>query len=399
MTRSLLLISLFLFGASSLSVAQDATNYYVTIGVFAKLGNTTRLTEKANKQSLDANYAMNPSRSLHYVYVLNTTEKRKAFALAIKLRAETEYKDAWVYEGKLGEAAITKDEPVPIAEEKPKEPIVEIKPVAPEVKPIIEPTVIDSTTIVKQTEEVKPVEMPVEKKPTGIPFYFKLVSVADGSEVKSGQVHIQETVRATQYQAFKVGEVVYLEAPKNTRGSYTVITQVPGYSPISTVFNYKNPAGEKGSLDETIIELPVTKAKRGDYIDFNNVKFFKNASILQAASQNELDGLVDLMKENTKYKIKVHGHVNGNQNRESFVRGQNSAFFSTNPSNDKAVKNMSPKDLSTFRAETIKDYLVSQGIDASRISVKGEGSKIPLYPEGGTLGQFNDRIEIEFIKH
>lgn len=398
MTRPLLLILFFLFAALSLSLAQDVTNYYVTIGVFTKLGNATRLTEKANKQSLDANYAMNPSRGLHYVYVLSTTEKRKAFALAIKLRAETEYKDAWVYEGKLGEVAIAKNE-VPITEEKSKEPIVEIKPTEPEVKPIIEPTVIDSTTIVKQSEEVKPVEKPVEKKPVGIPFYFKLVSVADGSEVKSGQVHVQENVRATQYQAFKVGEVVYLEAPKNPRGSYTVVTQVPGYSPISTVFNYKNPAGQKGSLDETIIELPVTKAKKGDYIDFNNVKFFKNASILLPASQNELDGLVDLMKENTKYKIKVHGHVNGNQNRESFVRGPSSAFFTTNPSNDKAVKNMSPKDLSTFRAETVKDYLVSQGIDASRVSIKGEGGKIPLYPEGGTLGQFNDRVEIEFIKH
>jgi len=31
--------------------------------------------------------------------------------------------------------------------------------------------------------------------------------------------------------------------------------------------------------------------------------------------------------------------------------------------------------------------------------LKGEGGKVPLYPEGGTLGQYNDRIEVEFVKN
>jgi outer membrane protein OmpA-like peptidoglycan-associated protein len=109
--------------------------------------------------------------------------------------------------------------------------------------------------------------------------------------------------------------------------------------------------------------------------------------------------VVDLLKENPKYKIKIHGHVNGNQDRESFTRGPNSSFFATNPSADVDLKKMSPKDLSLSRAETVRDYLVSQGIEKERISVKGEGGRIPLYPTGGTLGLLNDRIEIEFIKH
>jgi outer membrane protein OmpA-like peptidoglycan-associated protein len=385
MKRSFLPLVFLLGLLSSPSTAQDATNYYVTIGAFAKLDNAVRLTEKATKQGFDAHHAVNTARNLNYVYVLSTREKRKAFLLAIKLRVETEYKDAWVFEGKLGEEAITKNEP---------KPVVETKPVETEIKPTI-----DSSALVKPAQEVQPIEQPVEKKPAGKPFYFKVFNTSDNSEVKSGEVHIQEAIRSTQYQAFKVGEVVYLEAPKNKRGAYTIVTQVPGYSPINTVFNYQNPAGEKGGQNETIIELPVTKAKKGDYIDFNNVRFFKNASILQPSSQNELDGLVDLLKENVKYKVKIHGHVNGTKDRESFLRGANSSFFATSPSEDKTEKKMSAKDLSTARAETIKDYLVSQGIDAVRISTKGEGGKIPLYPEGGTLGQYNDRVEIEFVKN
>jgi len=55
--------------------------------------------------------------------------------------------------------------------------------------------------------------------------------------------------------------------------------------------------------------------------------------------------------------------------------------------------------LSQRRAEAVKAYLGQKGIDAGRVSTKGEGGSVPLYPEGGTLGQYNDRVEIEFIKH
>jgi outer membrane protein OmpA-like peptidoglycan-associated protein len=382
-------LSLVVFCFFSISLhAQSSTNYYVIIGVFKRLDNATRLVDKANKQGYTAEYATNASNQLNYVYVAGTSEKRKAYAQAVKLRVETEYKDAWVYEGQLGDAPIVKMEPVV---EKKEEPVVEIKPIEPEPQPAID------STLLKRQEPEKPVVVEVPK-PKGKPFYFKLRNTYDNSEVKSGEVHIQEAIKATQYQAFKPGEVVYLEAPKNKQGAYTIITQVAGYSPIKTVFNYQNPAGDKGPDGEVIIELPVVKAKKGDYVDFNNVKFYKNASILQASAQSELDGLVDLMKENPKYEIRVHGHVNGTQEREAFTRGPNSGFFATNPSADVTTKGMSAKDLSAKRAEMVRDYLVTQGIEAKRMSIKGEGGKIPLYPEGGTLGQLNDRVEIEFVK-
>ena len=381
----------FCFALPSKAQTSD-TNHYVTVGVFAKMDNATRLVDKVIQQGYPAKYALNSSDKLNYVYILITTNKRAAFAQAIKLRAETEYKDAWVY---IGNLTGTTAESTPVVEEKAapvkEEPIVEIKPVVVEEKPAV-----DSSAI-KPVE--KPTETPVVTKPTGKPFYFKLVNGADGTEVKSGEIHLQETSRANQYQAFKPGEIIYLEAPKNTRGAYIIITQVAGYSPVITGFNYKKPIGEKGTQEEAIIEISLTKAKKGDYIDFNNVKFFKNAAIFQAAAENELNGLVDLMKENPKYKIKVHGHVNGKFTREGFKRGEKSSFFDTNPAADITIKNMTAKELSIARAEAVRDYLISQGIEASRISIKGDGATIPLYAEGGSQGSLNDRIEIEFTKH
>ena len=64
-----------------------------------------------------------------------------------------------------------------------------------------------------------------------------------------------------------------------------------------------------------------------------------------------------------------------------------------------AAQPITEKELSIARAENVKAYLVKQGVDASRITTKGEGGKVPLYPESGAMGQYNDRIEIEFVKN
>jgi outer membrane protein OmpA-like peptidoglycan-associated protein len=395
MKRPYLLILFFVFVADLSVQAQRTKLYYVTIGVFIKPSNSNALVAKATKQSYATKQGQKVNGNLNYVYVLCTADKKSAFALAIKLRVESEYKQAWVFEGYL-----TGSEPEPQAIIEPEQNPQPLKVDSIAVAPVEPKPTIDSSAF-------KPIEKPIENvvvapivnKPAGKPFYFKLVSEADGSEVKAGEIHLQESTTATQYQAYQPSEVVYLPAPKNKKGTYTISTQVPGYGQATLTFDYANTPSQKGADGEVIVEIPVPKAKKGDYIDFANVKFFKNSSILSPGSQNELDGVVTLLKENLKYKIKIHGHVNGTQPRESFLRGEKSSFFTTDASADKTVKKMESKELSVARAETVRDYFVSQGIALDRISIKGEGGKIPLYAEGGTLGQLNDRVEIEFIKH
>lgn len=388
-----LIITLLVAGAIQSANAQTEPNYYVVIGVFAKLDNAVRYTNQANQKGFSAQYAINPRKQWNYVYLFQSNDKRKAYAFLIRLRAESEYKDAWVYTGQLGDGQPT------IVEEKPVEekPVVEVKPV--EEKPVEEPVKIDTakvdTTAVKPVEEKPIEEKPVVKKPAGKPFIFKL-QTAEGESVV-GEVHVQESANATRYQAFKGNETVYIESPQNARGNYVVVTQAAGYQPVSMILNYREPSPENGPDGEAIIQIEVSKVKRGDYIDFTNVRFFRNSSILEPVAQNELDGLVDLMKESTGYKIRIHGHCNGNQDKEGSVLGSSTNFFALEPGKNKIGK-FSAKELTTERAATVKAYLVSQGIAASRIDIKGEGGKIPLYPEGGTLGQYNDRIEIEITK-
>lgn len=388
-----LIITLLVAGSIQSANAQTEPNYYVVIGVFAKLDNAVRYTNQANQKGFSAQYAINPRNKWNYVYLLQSNDKRKAYAFLIRLRAESEYKDAWVYTGQLGDGqpAVVEEKPV---EEKPVE---EVKPV--EEKPVEEPVKIDTakvdTTAVKPVEEKPIEEKPVVKKPAGKPFIFKLQTA--GGETVTGEVHVQESANATRYQAFKGNETVYIEGPQNARGNYVIVTQAAGYQPVSMILNYREPSPETGPDGEAIIQIEVSKVKRGDYIDFTNVRFFRNSSILEPVAQNELDGLVDLMKESTGYKIRIHGHCNGNQDKEGSILGSSTNFFALEPGKNKIGK-FSAKELTTERAATVKAYLVSQGIAASRIDIKGEGGKIPLYPEGGTLGQYNDRVEIEITK-
>ncbi len=383
-------------------------HYYVTIGVFRIHDHAIGFTDKANKLNFNAQYAIHPERKLYFVYLLDTEDKKKASDFVAKIRTETEFKTAWVYRGNLGDeqTVVAQKEPVPevvkepvkIEEPKKEEPIEapkaeEPKAEAPKVEePIKEPIVEQS--VAKADSSL--IEKEPGKKPEGKPFFFKLVDSESGQEV-IGEVHLFTSAKATQYQSFPVNKIVYLKAP--TTGVIQVSTVAAGYREMKRAVNYNDPAAsaaEVGAQQEAIVSFPLVKVKLGDYIEFSNVRFFSNTAIFQPESKNELNGLVDLMKENTKYKIKVHGHCNGNKDRDIISKGSSAEFFATDASNLK--EKASAKRLTELRAELVKEYLVSQGIEADRITTKGEGGKTMIYPQNSTLSGRNDRVEIEVAK-
>lgn len=373
---------LIAFSSSVLAQTQSNVEHYVVIGAFRNHDNAIRWTDAANKKNFIAQYAINPTNKLYYVYILETTDKRKAFSLMLKIRVETTYKDAWVFSGTLGEEV----KEVPVVES----PIVE------EEKPVeqpVEEVIIEETPV---TEEPVDVEPPVVEKPKGKPFLFKLVSA---NEDVPGEVHILESPRATQYQSFNGNEVVYLTTPRNTEKAFIVDVQAPGFRPVEVTVDFDDPSALSsgvGPQNEIIIPIELVRSKRGDYIEFNHVRFFGNSAIFQPEAKSELDGLVDLLKEQPKYKIMVHGHCNGKQSRNVVTKGNSNEFFETSTLNNRAT--VSAKELTQYRADLVKEYLVSQGISAKRIKTKAEGGNTMIYPQSGTLSGYNDRIEVEIKK-
>ncbi|MEK6782729.1 MAG: OmpA family protein [Bacteroidota bacterium] len=270
----------------------------------------------------------------------------------------------------------------PVIEEKPKKDSSISKPAV----------IIDSSAIKKS------IAKPTEKKPAGKPFYFNMINAETGNKV-TGEVQVFEA-KATHYLAIKSNELVYIVPPKNKVGIYQVNIQAPGYRPVKLAFNYTDPSpvvSGVGDQQEAIMTFELVRAKKGDYIDFNDVRFFRNSTILEPQSKNELNGLVDLLNESPKYKIKIHGHCNGDESRAIITLGNSTNNFELDPAHNKK-ETATPKRLTELRAETVKNYLVGQGIDPERIATKGEAGKMMIFPRTSTLANRNDRVEIEVLK-
>ncbi|MEQ8425730.1 MAG: hypothetical protein RIA63_13525, partial [Cyclobacteriaceae bacterium] len=88
---------------SSLGGLESENSNHVVIGAFSSRENAVHFTDQAKVNYPEAQLNINASRHLHYVYILKTGNRVKAFAEARRLRKETKYDDAWVYFGALGE--------------------------------------------------------------------------------------------------------------------------------------------------------------------------------------------------------------------------------------------------------------------------------------------------------
>ena len=121
---------------------------------------------------------------------------------------------------------------------------------------------------------------------------------------------------------------------------------------------------------------PVIKKEEQEILDtaFANLEFQTGKSIIKASSYSSLDKVAELMKKRTDFKLLIEGHTD-NVGR--------------------AAANMS---LSQNRALAVKNYLISRGIDATRLIAKWYGETKPIAtndtPEGR---QKNRRVEMSIV--
>jgi len=103
-----------------------------------------------------------------------------------------------------------------------------------------------------------------------------------------------------------------------------------------------------------------------------------------------------MLNENTKYKIRIHGHTNGNAAGKIISMSKDSKnFFSLNDTKDGFG---SAKQLSEERAIIIRDYLVNNGVDSKRMDVKAWGGKRPIHDKLSNRAQENVRVEVEILE-
>jgi outer membrane protein OmpA-like peptidoglycan-associated protein len=172
-----------------------------------------------------------------------------------------------------------------------------------------------------------------------------------------------------------------------------------GYRRIQHDLNYLDPAGDSVEMQDSTIVVPfkLVRLQKGDVAVMYDVYFFKDAAIMRPESRFEVGSLLEMMKENVKYKIKIHGHTNGKSHGKiiSLTKDSENYFSLT----DTKEGFGSAKKLSAERAELLKTYLVNNGIDEKRLVVKAWGGKKPLYDKLSPQAQSNVRVEIEILQN
>ena len=101
------------------------------------------------------------------------------------------------------------------------------------------------------------------------------------------------------------------------------------------------------------------------------IQFESGKEVLKVSSNSILDKVAEILLENASYGLEVNGHTD---------------------SQGDAAKNLA---LSQKRAEAVKSYIVSKGINASRLSAKGFGSTVPVADNNTAAGRSKNR-RVEF---
>jgi outer membrane protein OmpA-like peptidoglycan-associated protein len=402
------LVGIFLIGlfaepanASCLDQGRvDDRPNYVVIGAFRVYKNAIRFTARAHKDlKMDAKFELNPYRKLYYVYVLSTDDQSLAINEARRLRSESEFRDTWVYFGTLGDRAAALGENNFVGQDINPETAQKIG----DVNKIDDSQApVDSATQPEHNSAPIP-PAPADEKmkslddASGKHFLFKVFRATDSTSV-DGDVDAIDTEKTRKIGTYKANVPVSL--PKNNLKAVSFVCEVFGYRKIQRDIDYNNPEGDGISKEENgavVVPFELMRLQKGDIAVMYNVYFFKDAAIMRPESRYEVSSLLDMLNENNKYKIRLHGHTNGNATGRIIGMSKGSKnFFSLNDTKDGFG---SAKELSEQRADVIRNYLVSNGIDPTRIEIKAWGGKRPIHDKNSARAQENVRVEVEILEN
>ncbi|BDD04988.1 OmpA family protein [Aureibacter tunicatorum] len=125
------------------------------------------------------------------------------------------------------------------------------------------------------------------------------------------------------------------------------------------------------------LKLTLEPFKVGETFTLTNVFFQQGtASFLGNSSTVELDKLVNILNDNDDMVIEISGHTDNRGSLKAKMR------------------------LSQERADKVKEYLLSNGIDKDRVTAKGYGSMKPVTGNGTEeQRKQNRRVEFKILKH
>ncbi len=374
--------------------------YYIVVAAY-RIGQEKYMegyVEKLNKAGKHSKYGYDAGRKFYYIYLDYYTDFNESIQEMLSTRKTGGFTDAWVRIMKEGEnpAPIAFEEPSKASDAKsnPQPVVVEVKQIEEKPQEAEEKKEIKVEEVSNESPSVQP-----PLKEGNVLFYLFNPT---NSEPIEGQVEIIDGDVSRLIKKVKAHEVLPIPDPKNKSGKVSLIGSAFGYRKVQHDFilSEVTPESMPEYMDwrenHYIIKFDLARLHKGDIETLYNVYFFNDAAVMMPDSKYELDKLLEFMNSNSAYKIILHGHTNGNARGKIIKMGPSKNFFEL--SQDVVEGSGPAKELSNERAKTIKEWLVSKGIEANRIEVKAWGGSRMIHDKNSSNARRNVRVEVEVIE-
>jgi len=390
--------------------------YYIVVAAY-RIGQEKHMeayVDKLNKSGLHTKYGYDLGRKFYYIYLDYFTDFDTSIHEMLRTRKEGGFIDAWVRimpDSSHEKSASTTDaEGESLVEQKAasanavdtpadaldRMPEPEITTVAHQ--PVLtEPALSNAVTVPIENSKKESNDAP--KTLMNTPVFLSLYHSRNGRIVE-GEVDVIDTERSRLITKAKGNTFFSLPDPKSKSGELTLVCNVFGYRRLQHQLNFTS---NEDSLPPYLVlvdsfyqvSFDLVRYHRGDITTLYNVYFYNDAAIMLPESTFELNRLLQMLQENPSFKIMLHGHTNGNARGEIIKMGPSRNFFALTEDVKKEIG--SAKDLSRERAQVIKDWLVSQGVDAIRMEIKAWGGGRMIHEKESANAKKNVRVEVEIL--
>lgn len=150
---------------------------------------------------------------------------------------------------------------------------------------------------------------------------------------------------------------------------YQVTAEAEGYNPRTVILD-PNDINSRRTIIRNILLTPA-----GETVRLNHLNFSQGKALIEPQSYQELDEVVQMMKDNQMIVIQLEGHTDNLGDPQANLK------------------------LSQKRVDAVKKYIVSKGISRNRVKTKAFGGTKPLTHETTPEARdANRRVEMRILK-
>lgn len=354
---------------SALWESASGQNYYLVVGAFATEDDAiTQFTSYLPENGRDTAYSVTGDNNVLHLYVLKSTNQEEIVTKTLALQRVLE-KNSVVAQN----TGIT-------------------TPVMPE-SAVIATTPVSASA--GAAEEVTASSGDVPPTPRGQ--YFKFTIHSPAGAAVPGILHRIDLKEGKVLDTHDPDTYIDILPPVES-GKIPVIFGKFGYKEVYKYIDYHDPSSTPGAhLDVNgawVIPYTAERLEKGDVSVMYNVSFNPNEVMMVPASRDDMDELVRMMKWNPNYVIRIHAHCNGRGKREIRMPGVPFSWFKTQAETTIVA---SAKELTRYRAELVRKYLMENGIRDERILIQSWGASDMVVDHDGPYNHLNDRVEIEIL--